>query len=132
MIQEIARQGFLPFSNIISSSKPFRSPFGALIVHYIPSMLVIILPPPGDIYTFILDVEGYAGTIVGASVSVGLLLLRFRRPDLSRPYKAWLPAVFLRLGIASFLVAAPFFPPKDGKGDVSFFYATYAIVAIGM
>ena len=132
IVQEIARQGFLPFGDLISSNRPFGSPLGALIVHYIPSFLVIILPPPGDVYTFILDVEGYPGVITSAAISIGLLLLRYRRPELRRPYKAWLPTVYLRIGISFVLVLAPFFPPKDGKGDVSFFYATYAIVGIAM
>lgn len=58
MNQEIARQGFLPYSQYLSSSKPFGAPMGGLIVHYIPSLLVITIPPRGDVYNFILDVEG--------------------------------------------------------------------------
>ncbi|PSS23471.1 hypothetical protein M430DRAFT_136435 [Amorphotheca resinae ATCC 22711] len=130
--QEIARQGFLPFSRLFSSSKPFGAPMGGLIVHYIPSLLVIAIPPRGDVYNFILDVEGYPGQFAALATSFGLLLLRKKRPDLQRPYKAWLPAVWLRIAICLALVAAPFFPPKDGKADVGFFYATYAIVGIGI
>lgn len=63
MIQEIARQGFLPFNAIISSTKPFNAPLGALIVHFIPSTLVILLPA-GNVYSFILDLELYPAQYV--------------------------------------------------------------------
>jgi len=130
--QEIARQGFLPCSRILASSHPFNAPLGGLVVHYIPSLLVITLPPPGDVYTFILDVEGYPGQFFALASSLGLLLLRHKRPELKRPFKAWLPAVFLRILFCLALIAAPFFPPEGWQGDVHFFYATYAIVGIGM
>jgi len=130
--QEIARQGFLPYASLFSSSRPFNTPLGGLIVHYIPSLLVITLPPLGDVYAFILDVEGYPAQFATLATSIGLLWLRAKRPDLHRPFKAWLPAVWLRIVICLALIAAPFVKPADGKGDVSFFYATYAIVGIAM
>ncbi|ROT34487.1 hypothetical protein SODALDRAFT_321494 [Sodiomyces alkalinus F11] len=95
--QEIARQGFLPFSKLLSSNRPFGSPLGGLLVHYIPSFLVIALPPSKEVYSFILEVEGYPGQFFSLAVAVGLVWLRFRRPDLRRPFKVWLPAVGLRM-----------------------------------
>ncbi|KAJ5561001.1 Amino acid/polyamine transporter I, partial [Penicillium sp. DV-2018c] len=130
--QEIARQGFLPFQNLLSSSKPFGSPLGGLIVHYIPSALVIALPPQGDVYNFILDLEGYPGQMFALAVTVGLLVLRYREPHLPRPFKAWLPAVWLRVVVCLILLVTPFIPPSDWKGDVDFFYATYALVGIAI
>ncbi|KAJ5835920.1 Major facilitator superfamily domain general substrate transporter [Penicillium robsamsonii] len=130
--QEIARQGFLPWQNILSSSRPFGTPLGGLIVHYIPSVLVLALPPQGDVYNFILDLEGYPGQMFSLAITVGLLLVRYREPYLPRPFKAWLPAVWLRVVVCLVLLVAPFIPPPNWKGDVDFFYATYAIVGIGI
>ncbi|KAJ5585562.1 uncharacterized protein N7459_005362 [Penicillium hispanicum] len=130
--QEIARQGFLPWQNLLSSSRPFGTPLGGLIVHYVPSVLVIALPPQQDVYNFILDVEGYPGQIFALAVTLGLLLLRYREPNRPRPFKAWLPAVWLRVVVCVALLVAPFIPPPDWKGDVDFFYATYAIVGVGV
>ncbi|KAF9889368.1 hypothetical protein FE257_007478 [Aspergillus nanangensis] len=130
--QEIARQGFLPWPHLFSSSRPFGSPLGGLIVHYIPSLLVITLPPQGDVYNFILDVEGYPGQMFALASAVGLLILRKREPLRLRPFRAWLPAVWLRIVICLALLAAPFVPPPDNHGDVHFFYATYAIVGAGV
>ncbi|KAM3443634.1 hypothetical protein MY4824_000520 [Beauveria thailandica] len=126
---EIARQGFLPFSDLLSSTKPFNSPFGGLVVNYIPSFLIIVLPPSDRIYSFILEVEGYAGQLTGLAIAVGLLWLRHKQPDLHRPYKASLFAVAVRLLLSVALLAAPFVPPKD-KYAGGLFYATYAIVGI--
>lgn len=130
--QEVARQGFLPWASTLASSKPFGTPMGGLIVHYVPSALVIAIPPSATVYAFIADVEGYAGTFFGLAVSAGLILLRYQKPDLLRPFKAWIPAVWSRLLLALSLIGAPFFPSSKGHSDVNFFYATYALVAISM
>lgn len=98
----------------------------------IPTLLTILLPPPGDIYNFILDVQGYPGEFFGIAITFGIILLRWRRPELQRPFKTWVPSVWLRLIVGFLLIIAPFFPPKNGRGDVHFFYATYAIVGVGM
>ncbi|KAF5568149.1 high affinity methionine permease [Fusarium phyllophilum] len=92
MKQEIARQGFLPYSSLLSSSRPFNSPMGGFIIHYIPSFLVMVLPPSDSIYSLILDIDGYAAQLIGLAVAIGLVKLRFQRPDLKRPFKAWMPA----------------------------------------
>ncbi|KAK2051021.1 methionine permease [Colletotrichum caudatum] len=129
--QEIARQGFLPFSEILSSTRPFNSPLGGLLVHYIPSFLVITLPPSAEVYSFILEVEGYPGQFLGLAVGAGLLWLRVKRPDIKRPFKAWIPAVVLRVGLSLALLTAPFFPPST-KPSNGMFYATYAVVGTSM
>ncbi|KAL7621071.1 low-affinity methionine permease [Parahypoxylon ruwenzoriense] len=129
--QEIARAGFLPFSRLLSSSKPFNAPMGGLIVHYIPSVLVIVLPPSSEVYSFILEVEGYPGQVFALATSIGLIWLRYKRPDLKRPFKAWIPAVIFRTLLCFALLAAPFFPPSHPKPG-GLFYATYAIVGVGM
>ncbi|KAH6605797.1 hypothetical protein Trco_004950 [Trichoderma cornu-damae] len=128
--QEIARQGFLPFSEILASTKPFNSPLGGLVVNFIPSFLVIVLPPTKEVYSFILEVEGYPSQAFSLALGVGLVWLRFKRPDLKRPYKAWLPAVVLRVLLSVGLLAAPFFPPKE-RSSGGLWYATYAVVGMG-
>ncbi|KAH7141001.1 amino acid permease-domain-containing protein [Dactylonectria macrodidyma] len=125
--QEIARQGFLPFSDILSSTKPFGSPLGGLLVNYVPSFLVITLPPSSEVYSFILEIEGYQGQMFSFALGVGLLWLRYKRPDLKRPFKTFIPAVLLSLSLSVSLLAAPLFPPEE-KWKGGLFYATYAIV----
>ena len=102
-------------------------------MQYIPSVLVITLPPQKDVYAFILDVEGYPSQFYALAVAIGFLMLRRSKPDLNRPFRAWLPTVWLQIVMSVLLLAAPFIqPPRDGKGDVGFWYATYAVVGTGM
>lgn len=129
--QEIARTGLIPFSRRLSSNAPFNSPLGGLIVHYIPSALVLTIPS-GDVYSFILEVEGYPGQIVAVAVSLGLIYLRVRRPDLKRPYKAWIPGVVIRMAISCALVAAPFFPSEAQSAKGVLGAAAYALVGLAV
>ena len=99
-------------------------------MNYIPSLLIIVLPPSTKIYSFILEIEGYTGQIFGLAIAVGLLWLRRTRPELKRPYKAWKSAVGAKIILSLGLLAAPFVPPKE-KYSGGLFYATYAIVGVG-
>lgn len=131
MNQEVARQGFLPFSHVFASSRPFGSPMGGLVVHYIPSLLVIALPPSASVYSFIAEVEVYAGQFFGLATAAGLVILRYKKPELYRPFKAWLPAVWLRIAMSLCLIVAPLFPYEDGAIHFRL-PAAYTLVAISM
>ncbi|KAK0614534.1 amino acid/polyamine transporter I [Immersiella caudata] len=129
--QEIARQGFLPFGGVLSSTKPFGAPLGGLIVHLIPSLIVICIPAK-NIYSFILDVEGYPGQFFSLATSFGLIWLRWERPDLKRPYKAFLPAVYFRIALSIALIFAPFVPREGKSGGAHLFRVSYALVGISV
>lgn len=129
--QEIGRTGLLPFSRLLSSTAPFGSPMGGLIVHYIPSLLVITIPK-GDVYSFILEVEGYPAQIFSFAIAFGLLWLRYKRPELHRPYRAWLPTIYVRILLAVALLLAPFFPSATQKESGTLRSAAYAFVGTGM
>ncbi|KAL8807209.1 MAG: hypothetical protein Q9182_000891 [Xanthomendoza sp. 2 TL-2023] len=118
--QEIARQGILPFSTHLSSSRPFNAPLAGLLIHYIPSILVITLPPHQNIYAFILDVEGYPAQFFYLAICIGTLWLRKSRPDLKRPFMAWLGAVWLRIALSSCLIVAPFIGSRRGDATLVF------------
>ncbi|KAK4494405.1 hypothetical protein PRZ48_014703 [Zasmidium cellare] len=129
--QEIARTGLIPLSKLLSSTKPFGSPMGGLIVHYIPSILVLTIPS-GDVYSFILEVEGYAGQVITVALGFGLFWLRFKRKDLHRPYKAFLPGVGIQLTVALALLLAPFFPSEKQKEKGWLGGVAYALVGIAV
>lgn len=89
------------------------------------------LPPSKSIYSFILEIDGYAAQLIYLAVAIGLLKLRYQRPDLKRPFKAWIPAVVIRILLSCGLLVAPFFKPPQDRED-GMFYATYAIVSVLM
>lgn len=129
--QEVARQGFLPFPHVFASSRPFGSPMGGLVVHFVPSFLVIVLPSSTSVYAFIAETEVYASQFFGLATAVGLVVLRYRKKDLCRPFKAWLPAVLLRIVLGACLILAPLFPYENGLIQVRL-PPTYAVVGISV
>jgi amino acid transporter len=77
---------------------------------------------PGDAYNFILDVMGYPNAIVALFVTIGQFILRYRAPELHRPFKIWLPIAYYFLAAQIFLIVTPFIQPTGGKGDTSLPY----------
>ena len=55
VVQELGREGVLPFSSFFSSNKPFNAPLAGLFTQYLISVLLIVLAPPGDAYLFIVN-----------------------------------------------------------------------------
>jgi amino acid transporter len=109
--QELAKEGVLPFSKFWASSWPFGSPSAGLLLHFIPSFIVIIAVPFGDAYNFILDVEGYPGSVINFFVVLGFFYLRWKKPHWKRPFKVWWPVAVFYLLVQSFLMTAPFLKP---------------------
>lgn len=54
LVQELGREGVLPFSRFWTSNRPFNAPLAGLFAHWVVSIIVILAPPPGDAYDFIL------------------------------------------------------------------------------
>ncbi|KAL6306435.1 high affinity methionine permease [Sparassis latifolia] len=134
--QELAKEGIpLPFGNRFWASNwpTGKTPLPGLIIHIIPTIIIILGPPPAVAYPFILDVEGYPGQIINFFVVIGLFWLRWHKPHAVRPFKVWLPLAVLFLAAAIFLLVAPFLRPPNGIGDTPPLpYYLYCIVGIGV
>ncbi|KAJ3282200.1 hypothetical protein HK104_011042 [Borealophlyctis nickersoniae] len=132
--QELGKEGVLPFSRLWASNRPFNAPLAGLFLHWLVSVVIMLAPPPGDAYNFIIDVITYPLSIVNVFVAVGLLVLRYKRDAFawSPPFKAPLIAVLFFLASNFVLVVVPFIRPPGGVGDTSLPYYLYTIVAIGI
>ncbi|EIW54674.1 high affinity methionine permease [Trametes versicolor FP-101664 SS1] len=134
--QELAKEGIpLPFGNRFWASNwpTGKSPLPGLIIHLIPSVIVIIGPPSSVAYPFILDLQGYPGQIISLFVVLGLFWLRYSKPNAPRPFKVWWPLAVFFLAAAIFLLVAPFLHPANGKGDTPPLpYYLYCIVGIAI
>ena len=115
--QELAKEGVIPLPRFWASSWPFGSPSAGLLLHFIPSFIVIIAIPFGNAYNFILDLEGYPVAIINFLVVAGLLYLRWSAPNTERKFKVWLPVALFFLLAQTFLLVAPFLTPPGGIGD---------------
>ncbi|KAL5483166.1 hypothetical protein ACEPAI_8395 [Sanghuangporus weigelae] len=134
--QEVAKEGMpLPFGNKFWASNwpTGKSPMPGLILHLIPSVIVILAPPPDVAYPFILNVEGYPMQIINLLIISGLFYLRWKKPDAVRPFKVWWPVAFFFMATAVFLIVVPYIRPENGVGDTPPLpYYLYCLVAIGV
>ncbi|KFY14152.1 hypothetical protein V492_02829 [Pseudogymnoascus sp. VKM F-4246] len=131
--QELAKEGVIPFPRFWASNWPVGSPSAGLLLHFIPSLIVIVAFPAGAAYVFILDVEGYPGAIINLFVVVGLFILRWKAPHLPRPFKPWLIVPVFFLAGQCFLLVAPFLRPPGGISDAPPIpYWVYPIIGIAI
>ncbi|KAJ2912026.1 hypothetical protein MD484_g8385, partial [Candolleomyces efflorescens] len=55
VIQELGREGVVPYSEFFASNKPFGAPFPGLFTQYMVSCAFLLLIPPGDAYLFMIS-----------------------------------------------------------------------------
>lgn len=119
IVQQLGREGSLPFSRFFASLKPFNSPAAGLFQHYIVCVITIIAPPPGDAYNFILNLISYPLNVVNTFVGVGLLLLKWRQYkgqiEWNPPIKTHFTVVIFFALSSLYLVIAPYIPPSAGQ-----------------
>ncbi|CCE83023.1 Piso0_002797 [Millerozyma farinosa CBS 7064] len=119
IIQQLGREGSLPFSKFFATSRPFKSPFVGLMQHWIVCIVTIVAPPPGDAYNFILNLISYPLNVVNTAVAFGLLYIHWQkrkgRMEWNPPIQASVPVIFF-FGLASlYLIVAPYIPPTNGQ-----------------
>ncbi|CAH0054761.1 unnamed protein product [Clonostachys solani] len=130
--QELAKEGVIPFPQFWASTWPFGAPSAGLLLHFIPSFIMIVGVPFGDAYNFIINIEGYARSILFLLVVTGLFWLRKTKPLAHRPIRVWLPVAVLFLVGQAFLLVAPFLAPDKGTSDTSIVYWAYPLVGISV
>ncbi|KAM3498017.1 hypothetical protein MY10362_008650 [Beauveria mimosiformis] len=137
MIREIGRQGVLPGTKFWVSTKPFGTPIGPYALKWAMTFIMIVAPPAGDAFTFVVSLQTYPDSMFVFAMAVGVFILRRRRKKNNIPksqFKVWdILLIFFTL-IQVFILVMPWWPPKGGPyaGDVSFWYATYCVVGIGI
>ncbi|KAF4119673.1 Amino acid permease [Geosmithia morbida] len=136
-IREIARQGVLPWTEFWVSTKPFGTPLGPYLLKWFVTFIMILAPPAGDAFQFVVSLKTYPEAIFHVAMGIGLIILRRRRDRSGTPpssFRAWWTIVGLYVLSQLYLLIMPWIPPEGGiyDGTVSFFYATYMIVGIGI
>ncbi|CAK7237798.1 hypothetical protein SEUCBS140593_010132 [Sporothrix eucalyptigena] len=156
--EELAKDGLLPFATFWTTPTSTESldgdnaasrsgravkqklrvstPSRGLLLHWLVSVIVIVVPPPGKIYNFLVDIGGYPVSIISVAISAGLFYLQ------STPSERWVsPWPAPRLAIIVFatsnclLLIMPWIPPASGRGEnerfASYAYPTTALAVIG-
>lgn len=136
IVQELGKEGTLPFSRFWASSKPFNTPLTGLFEHWVVSIIIMLAPPPGDAYNFILNLISYPLSVVNAVIAFALIILTVRRKhyDWSPPIKATLPVTIFFFLSSLYLVVAPFLAPTKPSENVyeSLPYYLHCVVGIAL
>ncbi|TEA22329.1 High-affinity methionine permease [Colletotrichum sidae] len=135
LVQELGREGILPFSRFFASNKPFNAPFAGLFEHWLICVITMLAPPPGDAYDFILNLISYPLAIINVFVSGGLAYLYLNRKEWNwnPPISASLPVVVFFTLSNIYLVVAPFVPPEEGQNVYkSLPYYLHCVVGIAI
>lgn len=95
--------------------------------------MVPILNPTSTV----VDLQSYPANAFSFLLTMGLFFVRKRRQAIGAPrteFKVWNWVLLFSLAVNVYLLVLPWVPPEGGiyAGDVSFFYATYCIVGLGM
>ncbi|KAF2018229.1 high affinity methionine permease [Aaosphaeria arxii CBS 175.79] len=135
IVQELGREGILPLSRLWASNRPFNAPLAGLFEHWLVSVIIMLAPPPGDAYNFILNIITYPLTIINVFVAGGLVHLYLNRTkwNWQPPIKATLPVTIFFLLSNIYLVIAPLIPPQDDNSVYETLpYYLHCIVAVAI
>ncbi|KIK91291.1 hypothetical protein PAXRUDRAFT_149821 [Paxillus rubicundulus Ve08.2h10] len=117
LVQELGREGVLPYSSFFASNKPFNAPFAGLFTRYIVSVLLMTFAPPGDAYLLLVNYYAYPLSLFNLLISGGLLLLYtqpFESYGWRPPFRAYKYVVVFFFISNMFLVVVPVIPPSAG------------------
>ncbi|KAJ4386471.1 hypothetical protein N0V93_009367 [Gnomoniopsis smithogilvyi] len=135
--------GQRPSSPSKSRSRPSSldaiTPSRGLLLHWLVSVAAIVIPPPGKIFNFLVDIGGYPVSVISVAVSLGLLYLH-STPDenWNTPYKAPHAAIVVFAASNCLLLVLPWIPPKggmagDGDGRFpSWAYPATSLLVLGL
>lgn len=114
--QELAKEGTLPFSRFWASDWPEqKSPTGAILLHWIFTVALILGSSTKDVYQFLSNIFTYSGNWIKVFLGVGLLYLNFTpsenwtTPENKRFHSYPVLTVFWVVGLL-YTCAAPFIP----------------------
>ncbi|CUM45803.1 uncharacterized protein AC631_05775 [Debaryomyces fabryi] len=137
-LRECGRQGVLPYSSLWTTTRPWGTPILPIFATWLVNIIVMIAPPAGDAYNFIVDIGSYSNYIFKLLLVIGLILVRRQRKEAGLGFEGWkvpLPILVVTIFFEVFVIAMAWVPPLNGTligSDVSFFYCTYAIVCVGI
>ncbi|KAG5421466.1 MUP3 [Candida metapsilosis] len=106
--QEVFREGYLPFSRFMSSNWPFGAPLRILILSCSITTIIILGFHEGDVYSYMVSLEGYPQQIAIALIAMGVFIIRKRYPELHAPIRAGYFGTIAVLLISIYLVIGPF------------------------
>ncbi|RCK57610.1 Low-affinity methionine permease [Candida viswanathii] len=128
--QEVFREGYLPFSKFMSSNWPRGAPFRTLILSCGLTTAIIVLFPHGDIYSYMVSLEGYPQQLAIALIAVGIFIVRKRYPELNAPIRAGYAGTIAVFVISVYLLIGPFVSSQSPNPKGLENWPNYGLVAV--
>ncbi|KAG6861631.1 hypothetical protein C0995_014070 [Termitomyces sp. Mi166 len=118
VIQELGREGILPFSKLWASNRPLNAPLAGLWLHWFVCVVMMFTLPSGDAYNFVINTISYPLSVINALISFGIIYLSRLSRSSSWPHVGtYAQLAAFAFGCANvFLFVAPFVRPPPG-GD---------------
>ncbi|KAL1952984.1 hypothetical protein VTO42DRAFT_3807 [Malbranchea cinnamomea] len=136
-MRECARQGVVPWPHIWVSTRPFGTPLAPILLKWALTCIVIAALPFGDAFNFLVDLRSYPDNVFLLLLVAGVYVIRYNRKKQGipqAPFQVWHIAAIFSILVALFILVMPWYPPEGGAtgGNVSFWYATYCVVGLGL
>ncbi|RKP25838.1 amino acid/polyamine transporter I [Syncephalis pseudoplumigaleata] len=113
VLRVAAQDGYLPGSSVLARLHPgLGTPVPAVVFNMCLAFVMLLAPPPGKAFSFLVDFIGYPSGFFLALTVAGMLRLRHTEPGTSRPFRAWTPVAYFYITIAVFVCVFPWVPPK--------------------
>ncbi|KAI0836502.1 amino acid transporter [Hypoxylon sp. FL0890] len=131
--QEFGKEALLPYGKFWASIKPFNAPAAALFLHWLVTVIILVAPPAGPAYNFLVNLYTYPGAWINGFVAAGLIYLHYKKSeDWSSPWHTYLPITVLYLLANIFLALVPFIPPNGDWNAEGYPYFVFPVVGVGV
>lgn len=130
--REVGRHNILPFSKILASGGPWDTPLAGLALHLLMTILTLTLPPPGDVYNFVIDTSTYPVTVFATLITLGLLVVH-RKPkewNWKKGYRAPTIPLIIFAGFNLIVLVFPWVPPPIKKEGLPYYAAPLASLVV--
>ncbi|KAG8874531.1 hypothetical protein FRB98_008361, partial [Tulasnella sp. 332] len=135
IVRETTRQGVLPYPEFFSSTWPFGTPGGPILMQWALSVLVIVIPPAGDAFNFLINLHTYPFFLFAVLSALAVWILRARSPlPIPQTFRTWDGFIVIYVAKCILTLVMPWVPPNADPrpGDSKMWYATYCLVGVGI
>ncbi|KAH8894148.1 amino acid transporter, partial [Thozetella sp. PMI_491] len=130
--QEFGKEGILPFASWWRRESSNGAATQGLILHWIVTVMVIVIPPPGQLYNFLVSLGAYPVSVICTAITLGLIYLQLHpREAWQSPHPAK-PIYTFSFAIANiFLIILPWIRPEEDRSHGSDFpYYAYPLTGV--
>ncbi|KAK9447403.1 amino acid/polyamine transporter I [Limtongia smithiae] len=128
---EFGREGILPYSSFFAKLNKKNAPVSGLFLHWLITVIVLTIPPPGEAYEFIVDLNTYPSAWISALVAGGLIYLQYSKTEhWSSPFHSFLVITVIYLLSNLFLMYMPLVKVPGQEGHPGFKMAGFGMACL--